>query len=128
MSIVREQISALTATGGAGVATATATSSPVNGVIHAVHLAYQDSPPAGTTDVTLVEAGTTPVQTILSISNAASDGWFYPMAQSNLNTATGSTITNQGVPIAVNRPLTLTIAQANNGDGVIATVVYERGQ
>jgi hypothetical protein len=123
MDIRRETISALTATGGAGAATATATSSPINGIIRAVYLDYQDSPP-GTTDVTLVEDGTAPVQTVLSVANAATDGWFYPMAQGVLN-STGAAITNQGTLVVVNRPLTLTIAQANNDDGVIATIIYE---
>jgi hypothetical protein len=123
MSVFRETISALAATGGAGVATATAVSGNIQGKIRAVYLAYQDSPPAGTADVALVE-DTTPGQTILAVANNATDGWYYPMAQANLNTS-GAAITNQGAEIAFNSPLRVTISQANNADGVIATVVYE---
>jgi hypothetical protein len=122
-SIFRETITVSGSTGGAGASTATATSGNIQGKIRAVYLAYQGSPPAGTTDVTLVEA-TTPGQTILSVANAATDGWFQPMAQAHLNTS-GAAITNQGAEIAFNAPLTATITGANDADGVIVTIVYE---
>lgn len=123
MAIRRETISATPAAGGAGVATVYAVSNHViEGIIKAVHLAYLDSPP-GTTDVTIAEANTSPAMPILTVSNAAADGWFYPMAQAD-NQA-GADITNQGAPIAVADYVKVTIAQANNGDGVTATIVWD---
>jgi hypothetical protein len=126
MAIQRITISATGATGGAGVATATArTGQMVKGTIRAVHLAYLDSPPAGTTDVTL-EGSTTPKIPVLTITNAATDGWFFPMNQAD-NTA-GADITNQGSPVAVEDYLDLTIAQANNADGITATIIWDDGR
>jgi hypothetical protein len=126
MAIRRTVVTATGATGGAGTATATAnTTTPVDGEIMGVHLAYLDAPPAATCDVTLVEAGVSPAQTILSISNAATDGWFYPMQQAK-NTA-GTDISGMGREIYVSANLTLTIAQANNADGVTATILWDDG-
>ena len=123
MAIRRETISATGATGGAGVATASAVSThPISGRICAVHLAYLDSPPAGTTDVTV--AGTaTPAVPILTVTNGATDGWFYPMAQAD-NTS-GADITGMGLAVAIEDYITVTIAQANNGDGVTATIIWD---
>jgi hypothetical protein len=110
------------ATGGAGVATANTNSTNViNGTIERIYLEYTDSPPAGTTDVTIATI-VTPTVPILTITNAATDGWFYPMAQAQ-NQA-GADITNQGKPIVINDRVKVTIAQANNDDGVTATIVY----
>jgi hypothetical protein len=123
MAVRRTTLTATGATGGAGAATATATTQiPIDGEILAVHLAYLGTPPV-TTDVTLVEGGVTPSQTILSIANAATDGWFYPMAQAK-NTS-GTDITGMGRELYVGGNLTLTIAQANDTNGVTATILWE---
>lgn len=123
--IARRTLSATPAAGGAGTATVSVTSDEkINGEIFAVYLAYLDSPPAGTTDVTLITA-TAPAITLLSITNASTDGWFYPMAQAQINT--GANITNQGRALVIDDQVTLTIAQANVGDGVTATILYEDG-
>jgi hypothetical protein len=126
MAILRETISATGATGGAGLATATARSTHViEGTIRAVYLAYLDSPPAGTTDVT-IEGLTAPKPLVLSIANAATDAWFFPMNQAD-NTA-GADITGMGSPVVVDDYLVVTIAQADNGDGVTATILWEDGR
>lgn len=127
--IRRETITVTGATGGPGAATANTTSSNIiNGTIRAIYLAYTDSPPAGSTDVTVAGAGlaTGSVEiAILIVSNAATDGWFYPMWQAD-DGADGSDITNQGTPIVCDDYVKVTIAQANNGDGVVATILYEK--
>lgn len=121
--IRRETITVTGAAGGAGLATANTTSTvTINGIIRAIYLEYTDSPPAGTTDVTIAGA-TSPALEILTVSNAATDGWFYPMWQAVNNS--NATITNQGSSVAVDDQIKVTIAQANNSDGVIATIVYE---
>jgi len=123
MAIQRVTISATGAAGGAGAATATARSSRmIKGLIRAVHLAYLDSPPAGTTDVTVAGA-TAPAIPILTISNAATDGWFFPMHQADNNL--GADITGMGTPVACDDYVAVTIAQANDADGVTATIIYE---
>lgn len=124
MAIKRTQVTASPSAGGAGTSTATAnTSVPIEGEILAIHLAYLDSPPAGTTDVTIAEAGPTPQQTILTVANAATDGWFYPMAQAKNTAATD--ISGMGRPLKTACNLSVTIAQANDGDGVTATIMWD---
>ena len=123
MAIRRETITASPSTGGAGASTVNATSSHIiKGYIRAVHLAYLDSPPAATTDVT-VAGVTAPAIPILTVSNAATDAWFFPMNQAD-NTV-GADITNQGSPVAIEDYVKVTIAQANDGDGVTATIIYD---
>lgn len=127
MAIFREKVACTPTTGGAGASTATAyTSQIVNGRIVAVYLEYLDSPPAGTTDVTITEQHNSPALPVLAVANAATDGWFHPMWQAD-NEA-GAAITNQGKPIEVCDYLKVVIAQANDGDGVNATIVWDDGR
>lgn len=127
MAIQREVITVTGATGGAGVATASAVSTNILiGHIRAVYLEYTDSPPASTCDVTIVENTNSPAMSILTITDAATDGWFYPMAQAD-NQA-GTDITNQGTPIPVMDYVKVTIAQVNNDDGVTVTIVWDDGR
>lgn len=109
------------AAGGSGVATSNATSTNiVKGQVMGVYIKYNDSPPAGTTDVTVATAGTTgyvPAQTIMAISNAATDVFKYPAAQQS-NAADGTAITGAYTPIVICDKVKVTIAQANNGDNV----------
>lgn len=124
MAIRRTVITASPSAGGSGASTATATSDgPVDGEVIAVHLNYLDSPPGASTDVTLVETGVSPAQTILAVTNAATSAWFYPMAQAKNQAA--ADITGMGRPIYVSANIVLTIAQADDGDGVTATIVWD---
>lgn len=127
MATRRTQVTASPSAGGSGTSTATAnTAQPIDGEIIGIHLAYLDSPPGATADVTIAEVGVSPAQTILAVSNAATDGWFYPMAQAK-NQA-GADITGMGRPIRVGGNLSVTIAQANDNDGVTATIVWDDGK
>ena len=109
MSVYREPVVVTGATGGAGVATATANSgNVVNGVILAVYLTYVGTPPA-TTDITITEANNSPAMPVLTATNKNTDGWAF---------------VNPGR--AVNDYIKVTIAQANDADGVTATIVYLR--
>ena len=122
MSVFRKTITVSDATGGVGVATANATSDGlINGIITRIYLEYIDSPPAATTDVTIVEATNDPAQTILTMTDAATDGWFPPM-DAGVDEAGGAIL--QYMPIAVNDKIKVTITGANNGDGVVVTLVY----
>lgn len=118
------------AVGGAGVSTVSTTSAArVRGKVLAVYLEYLDTPPA-TTDVTVVTAGSAhPAVTILSVTDAATSGWFYPRvgAQSisgaALLFAAGGTAVPAEIPI--DDKVTVTIAQANVGDGVNVYLMME---
>lgn len=122
--IRRTTVTASPAAGAAGAATASArTSAPVSGRLLAVHLTYLDSPPAATTDVTLADNGL-PATPLLTVANGATDGWRHPRAEA-VNAASGAAITGSAVEIPADDYLTLTIAQANAGDGVTAVIVWD---
>lgn len=110
------------AAGSSGSATATATSDEViNGLILAVHLKYTDSPPL-TTDVTIAEAINSPAMPILTVTDAATDAWFQPMAA--VEDTAGAAVTNAVQQIPVCDKIKVTVAGANAGDGVIVTLRY----
>ena len=118
------------AVGNNGAATANADSGVVSGRIVAVGLEYLDSPPAGTTDVVVATKGSRgPAQTILSIANAATNGWFYPRvgtvstSGAALLYAAGGTAV--GEPLAVADALNVKIEQADAGDGVNVWLLME---
>ena len=52
------------------------------------------------------------------------DGWFFPVAQSQ--DQTGTDIIGQGSPILIQDYISVTIAQANDADGVTVTLVFEQ--
>ena len=121
--IRRETITVSGSTGGAGVSTANATSINIlNGLIRAIYLEHTGTPPS-TTDVTIAGATKDPASAIMTITDTPVDGWLYPMgaAVNNVEAA----ITNQGAPIPVDDYVKVTIAQANDADGVIVTILYE---
>jgi len=124
MALHREPITVSGSTGGAGVSTATTTTDKViRGWITAIYLEYTGSPPAATTDVTIAEAIVDDPQTILTITNGATDGWYYPLHQAQ--DETGTDLFGTGMPIIVADKIIATIAQANDDDGVIVTLIYE---
>lgn len=123
MSIQRAVANVTGATGGAGSATTFAlTDKPVEGEILGIHLAYLDSPP-NTTDITIVEANNSPAMDVLTVTNANTSGWFHPLAAAV--TKAGAAITDSGRAIQVADTLKVTIAGANDGDGVTATIVFD---
>lgn len=120
------------AVGSDGSATATGVSpNPVCGRILAVHLKYKDSPPAGTTDVTIATQGTSPrppSNTILTLTDAATDVWRYPRHQ--VHTEAGAGVTYDGTnevyeAVPVDDYIKVTIAQANANDNVDAWLLVE---
>ena len=115
------------AAGGAGVATANATGDPaISGKLHGFYIRYNDSPPAGTTDVTIVTSGgVMPARTLFTLSNAATDG-FFPIRLGAVDT-TGSSITYSHLLTPLVRDnINVTIAQANNGDSVDVWAIVEK--
>lgn len=115
------------AAGGAGVATATVTHPTiVKGRVVAVYIKYLDSPPGATTDVTIETSGVNhPAMTILSVANAATDGWFFPKTASHLNTSGAAIADNYVDGVPVHDTVKVTIAQANASDYVQVWLMVE---
>lgn len=114
-----------TASGSAGAAVGTATATaPLAGEIFAVHLAYGGT--AATTDVTVATVHA-PTTTLLTVTDNASDGWYYPRVQ--MHDVNGSALTLDGTqanvaPIPVCDQVRVTVTQADDGDTVTTTMVY----
>lgn len=107
------------AAGGAGVATANVDSTIIiKGYLIGLYVRYNDAPPAGTTDVLIATKGTNaPAQTLFSLANAATDGWFQPRVPVHL-AATGAAITDGYDTPLIDDFVNFKILQANNGDSV----------
>ncbi len=119
------------AVGADGAATATSTTAVVHcGLVHAVYVQYLDSPPAGTTDVTVETAGGAhPAQTVLGIVNAATSGWFYPRVPTVSTAGAAALYAAGGAAVndraAIADRVKVTVAQANAGDGVNVWLLME---
>lgn len=105
------------AVGADGSATANATTpGVVSGLVMSIYVRYNDSPPAGTTDVTIATAGNRhPALTLLTLTNAATDGWFHPTVAQH-DTA-GAAVTDRQTML-ISDQIKVTIAQANAEDSV----------
>ena len=106
------------AAGGAGVATATGVSTHVvSGLLIGAYILYNGSPPAGTTDVTIATQGTTPAPpayNLLVVTDAATDGWFYPRVNAHDTAAAAQSTVWELLPI--HDIVSVTIAGANDDD------------
>ena len=117
------------AVGSAGSATATGYSIPVNGEVLAVHVDYQDSPPAATCDFTLSDEDDPASESIVSRANQATDIKIYPRRVTEKNDGTdilyaaGEEVFE---PYPVHGRLEATIAQANANDYCNVTVWIRR--
>lgn len=106
--------------GGAGTATSNATTSTeLCGKIYGIYIRYNDSPPAATTDVTIATAGVNyPAVTLLTLTNAATDGLFLP--RKAVVDLAGAAFASQSIAeaVPVDDKIKVTIAQANDGDSI----------
>ena len=121
-----------TAAGSAGSATANNTTTTIiSGRVVSLYVKYNDSPPAGTTDVTIQTLGTSPsppTRVLLTLTNAATDGYFQPSVPMHDNA--GAAVTFDGtnelyVAPYVHDKIKVTIAQANSGDSVDVWLMVE---
>lgn len=127
--IDRIQFSTGAAVGSAGSATATGYSPHIAGKVLAVHVAYLGSPPAGTTDFTLSDEQDPASESIISLTNTATDIKIYPQRVVEQNDGTDWLYAaNFGVtePYVVHGRLEATIAQANAADYCTVTVWVEK--
>ena len=125
MTIDRVQFTTGVAAGEDGAATATGYSPPVAGRVLAVHVAYHDSPPAGTTDLTLWDEADPAEEAIVSLADGATDQKLYPRRHTETND--GADLTYYGTrkvyePYVVHGRLAAKIDQANAGDSATVTV------
>lgn len=112
------------AAGGAGVATSNATTThAIKGKVLGVAIQYNDSPPV-TTDVTVATSGTNlPALVITKVSNSAT-GVYSPVGHAVIG-ADGAAIANEYAPPAIDDTVTVTIAQADNGDSADVWLLLE---
>lgn len=116
------------AVGDDGSATATGYSVHVSGKVMAVYVNYQDSPPAGTTDFALSDEEDPASESIIFLSNTATDQKIYPRRVTEKNDGTDILYTTGEEvyePYVVCGRLEATIAQANADDYVDVTVWLE---
>ena len=121
-------ISSGATTGGTGASTNNNTSSHVVvGQICSIGVTYNGSPPAST-DVVIATAGNNgPALTILTLTNANSDGWFH--VRHKVDDESGADITYDGSnevyeKVCVADNIKVTVSQANDDDSVDVIVVY----
>ena len=119
-------------TGGAGVSTANADSTiPINGKVLGIYIEYIGSPPAGTTDVTVKTVGTSPRApslTLLTITDAATDGYFWIRHKTHDEAA--ALVTWDGTnevyePVYIDDLVNVAIAQANDADSINVWIILE---
>ena len=123
-------ISSGVAAGNNGSATNSTTTAPmISGRVLATYIQYLDSPPAGTTTATIATANVNyPGQTVISIVNAATSGWFFPRVAVHSNA--GAAVTYDGTrPIYEPQPIhdnvKVTISGANAGDSINVWMLVE---
>jgi len=106
------------AVGGNGVATAVGYSTQrIRGLVYAVQVVYNDSPPAATTDVTIATKGTNPTAiTILTLTDGATNALKLPRLDTHTTAGVAQTQNNQ--MIYIDDIVSVTIAQANAADNV----------
>ena len=117
--------------GGSGASTNNNTSSHVVvGQICSIGVTYNGSPPAST-DLVIATAGNNgPALTLLTLTNANSNGWFHPRhvvdnnAGADIEYAAGYSVYDK---VCVADNIKVTIAQANNPDTAEVVIVYYAG-
>ena len=116
--------------GGAGVSTQTSEPKRVEGNVVAIGVTYNGSPPAATTDLTIKTKGRIgPIRTLLTLTNAATNGWFdlaAPVVDSDNTTPTyNATEPIERIGIPVHDDVEVVIAQANDNDGASVVLLVE---
>jgi hypothetical protein len=111
----------VTVAGSAGTATGSAKTRPITGLLLAVYLDYVTQP--ATADVTIATAGSGyPAQTLLTLTNANTDGWFYPRLKVHDSAGVAATAATDVVALA--DAVVISVAQGDAGS-VAVTLVYE---
>ena len=114
--------------GGAGTSTANA-DTPVRicGRLVAAYVEYLDTPP-GTTDVIIKTKGASPSPpsvTFLTLTNKNTSGWFFPRVIPDDLLGVDLASLAVAEPIPFDDFINISIAQANDGDGVNVWLLVE---
>ena len=110
--------------GNAGVATGSSVKSLPPSELVAIYLDYLGSAPA-TTDVTVTSPGNPASLTILTRSNSATDGWFYPKVQDHDNVA-AAVVGSYSEPV-IHGNIQIDLAQCDAlTDALVATLWIRR--
>jgi len=122
--VIRVEIP-ITTTGADASALGSGTSPMVRGKLHAVFLDYHASCPA-TADVT-VSMAEAPSKTLLTVTDSATDGWYFP--RNAVHSTAGAALTYDGTrPVAEAFPitgrLTVAIAGANALTNCVVAYLY----
>lgn len=118
------------AAGGAGVATANA-STPIQlrGFVEAIYIQYNDTPPSGTTDVVIATVGLNPkvpAITLLTITNGATNA-NYILRHALADEAGSATTAPADGRVYIDDYVNVNINQANDNDSIdvwITTSAY----
>ena len=89
----------------------------------AVHLNFHASAPA-TTDTTVKSPGNPASVTLLTVSNSATDAWYYPKVQKHDNT--GAAITGDYADPVVHGNLSIDLAQCDALTDALVATIYIR--
>lgn len=113
---VRSQTINVTVAGSAGSATGSASGQgPVTGRVVGVYVDYTSQP--ATCDVTI----TSDSQAILTLTNANTDGWFYPRTQ--IDDTAGSAISAQYDTVPVADYISVAVAGGNAGSVSVKVLI-----
>jgi hypothetical protein len=118
---LNEETVTLTATGSAGAATGTGiTDSFIRGRLLAIHVDY-GAGGVSTTDITFTLAS--PALTLLTLTDANTDAWYYPAIELTGATGSGFTVYDR-TPISGQ----LSIAAAGSNAGTVAVITFWYGE
>lgn len=122
--MIKTEIVTVTVAGADGSASGNAaTRRPLNGELYAVYLDFITQP--ATADVTIATVNA-PVKTLLTTTDTATDGWYYPRYV--VNGETGTALTGTAGGDRTKHPLDdyvkVTVVQGNAGS-VVAYLLYE---
>ena len=119
------------AVGSNGSATASTTPGQLlSGRVLAAYIKYNDSPPAGTCTATIATNNVNyPGQTILSVVNSATSGWYFPRVAVHSNA--GAAVTYDGTrpiyePQAISDNVKVTISGVNAADNIDVWLMLEQ--
>lgn len=123
--MIRTELVSVTTTGSNGSAAGSATSHILTGRLIAVYIDYTNQP--STTDVTIATVNA-PVRTLLTITDANTDAWFYPRVQ--VHGVTGTALTMDGTrlltdTLPLNDYVGVTVAQGDSAKTVDVYLIYE---
>ena len=117
--------------GGTGAGTANNTSGHVVvGQICSIGVTYNGSPPASTDLVVATAGNNGPALTLLTLTNANSDGWCH--VRHKVDDESGADITYDGSnevyeKVCVADNIKVTVSQTNDDDSVDVIVIYSAG-